>query len=131
MPQEHGAKEKLVNAYNRMMERISRSSREGGQQPLRQQIDAAKEKAVGSGELTGDEAERVGEYVHRDVREAAHYLADTGHELATWMRFDLEMIEQRMWEAFSLVADQTRLQLLEFELPPRSEPHMYRDQDQQ
>ncbi|MEJ2554264.1 MAG: zinc ribbon-containing protein, partial [Gammaproteobacteria bacterium] len=72
-----------------------------------------KEKAVELGELSREEAERIGDYLRRDLEDAGEYLADTGSELSSWLHFDVELVEDRLWEAFTAAADQTKLAYLE------------------
>ncbi|MBK1618674.1 hypothetical protein CKO42_09555 [Lamprobacter modestohalophilus] len=112
--QEHPKTEdRLVKAYEQMLERAREAVNEAEEATpkLRAMLDNARDHMVELGELTREEAHKVAEYIERDIEDAAHYLADTGEDLRAWWRFDLELIEQRMLEAFSSVADQTRIQL--------------------
>ena len=108
--------EKLVQAYNRMMERVKGLLEQAEKQTvmgLSHSIEAAKDKAVELGELSREEAERIGDYLQRDLEDAGEYLADSGEELGKWLQFDLKLVEERLWEAFTAAADQTKLALLE------------------
>ncbi len=106
--------EKLVNAYNRMLERVKKYASEKGAR-LMEGIDKAKEKAVELEELTIHEAEEIGDYLRRDVHDAGNYLAETGDDLKAWLRFDVQLIEDRYLDMFLAVADQTKLELLKLE----------------
>lgn len=112
---------KLIQAYDRMMERVKTSLETFEQVErdalpnLQRAIEEAAETAVELGELTREEAKLVGTYVKRDLKDAGHYLATTGDDLAKWLRFDLELIEERLWDLFSSAADKTRLELLAFQ----------------
>ncbi|WP_295885826.1 zinc ribbon-containing protein [uncultured Thiohalocapsa sp.] len=103
----------LVDAYDEMLKR----TREGIEQAqesapkLRHMLEQVRDNMVELGELTREEAAKITDYVERDIEDAAHWLADTGEDLREWWRFDLELIEQRMLDAFTSVADQTSLQL--------------------
>ncbi|MEO7557700.1 MAG: zinc ribbon-containing protein [Gammaproteobacteria bacterium] len=111
---ENDTSEKFVRAYNRMLERVKAALEQAEQDTLptvQQHIEIAKKKAVELGELTRDEAEKIGAYVKRDLHDAAQYVADTGKELATWLRFDLKLIEQRVLDVFATMVDRTRLEL--------------------
>jgi predicted RNA-binding Zn-ribbon protein involved in translation (DUF1610 family) len=110
--------EKLVHAYNRMMERVKdalKQTEENTLEALRYNIDLAKEKAVELGELSREEAVKIGDYLRRDLEDAGEYLADSGAELSSWLQFDVEQVEERLWEAFTAAADQTKLAYLELE----------------
>lgn len=111
---EPGANEKLVQAYNRMLERIKTALEHAEQDALptlQQNIEAAKKKAVALGELTREEAEKIGAYLKRDLHDAAEYLRATRQELSDWLRFDLGLLEDRIAEMFALMVDRTRLEL--------------------
>ena len=115
---DEGAIERLVQGYRRMMERLKAAIEEAGEEAkptLEENLRRAQEKAVELGELTREEAEKVAGYLRRDLEDAAHYLEDTGSELAQWLRFDLELIEDRLLDMLLTVADRTRLELAEFE----------------
>ena len=74
-------------------------------------IDEAKEKLSALGEFTEEELEKASEYLKRDLRDAAAYITETGEDLKTWLGFDLELLEERMAEAFFKAADQTTVEL--------------------
>lgn len=107
-PEDH-----LVRAYDEMLQR----ARDGidasaeGTPVLREMLERVRDTMVELGEVTREEALRISEYVQRDIEDAAAYIIDTGEDLRAWWRFDLELIERRILEAFSGVADQTSLQL--------------------
>jgi len=111
--QEKGG-EHLPRAYEQMLERargfLERTRRET-LPTLRQSIDEARERAVELGELTREEADHVGEYLHRDLEEAAAYLSYTGKGLADWLHLDIAGIEARFYDSMSVMVDHTRLEL--------------------
>lgn len=105
---------RMVSAYDRMLERVNVALEHAEHDTLpslRRNIDQAREKAVELGELTREEAERIASYIERDVKDAADFLARSQQALADWLRFDLELIEHRLLEMFTNVADRTRLEL--------------------
>jgi polyhydroxyalkanoate synthesis regulator phasin len=103
----------LVEAYERMLKRTRErlDEAEDAAPKLRDWLAKARDHMVELGELTREEANKISEYIERDIEDAAHYLADTGEDLKTWWRFDLQLIEDRLLDAFTSVADQTSLQL--------------------
>ncbi len=117
--------DKLVQAYNRMMERIRHALGKAESKALpsiRHSVDKARETAVELEELTHDEAEKVAYYLKRDVQDAGRYLAETSHELGDWLRFDIDRIEDHLLEFFSLVADRTTIELLELQEELEKDP---------
>jgi len=111
---EQNLDQKLIAAYDKMMARVAKLLDTAEQQALpvlQQNIEKAKLQAIELKELTKDEAEKLGAYVRRDLHDAADYLEQTGQELSTWFSFDLELVEDRLFEVFAKVADKTRLEL--------------------
>jgi rubrerythrin len=115
---EHPNRDRWKNAYDDMMMRVRTAIEEAEESTLpvlQRMIHTARDTAVELGELTRDEAEKVAYYVQRDLEDAGQHLAETGHELGDWLRFDVELIEDRLLDALSLAADHTRLEMLKFE----------------
>jgi polyhydroxyalkanoate synthesis regulator phasin len=105
--------DRLVDAYEEMLKRTKDGIDQAQESApkLRQMLEQVRDNMVELGELTREEATKLADYVERDIEDAAHWLVDTGEDLRAWWRFDLELIEQRMLDAFTSVADQTSLQL--------------------
>jgi polyhydroxyalkanoate synthesis regulator phasin/ribosomal protein L37E len=109
--------DKLVEAYERMLKQTHESIEKTQAETVpkfREILDKARDNMVELGELTREEAHKVSEYIQRDIEDAANYIAETGQDVRDWWRFDLQLIEQRMMDAFSKVADQTSLQLAQW-----------------
>jgi hypothetical protein len=106
--------DKLVDAYEHMLKRTHETIERAEKETVpafREMLDRARDNMVELGELTREEANKVAGYVERDVKDAARYIAETGEDLKKWWRFDLDLMEQRMLDMFSDVADQTSVQL--------------------
>ncbi|WJW74884.1 zinc ribbon-containing protein [Thiohalobacter sp. IOR34] len=115
---ENSPGERLVQAYNRMMERLRAAIEEAEEKAiptLEENLHAAQDKAVELGELSREEAERIATWLRRDLEAAGDFLARSGSELAAWLRFDVERVEERLLEMLFTVADRTRLELQRFE----------------
>jgi len=119
------ATDKLVQAYNQMLER-ARHIIDGAENKalptLRSSIDKARETAVELEELSHEEAEKIAYYLKRDMQDAGKYLAESSEELGGWLRFDLDRIEERLLEIFSRVADQTRIEWVELQQELEQDP---------
>jgi len=107
-------KDKQVNAYNRMLESIKsfvvEAEKEFGPK-IQFGIAAAKDNVAKLGELTQHEVDIIGGYLHRDLHDAGDYLRENGKELADWLKFDIALIEDRLIDTFSVLADQTKVEL--------------------
>ena len=109
--------DRMSEAYERMLERVDEvleKAEKSAIPNLRKALDQAREKAVELNELTREEAEKLTDYVERDMQDAARYLSQTGEEFRNWWRFDVKLVEQRMMEMFANVADRTRVELERF-----------------
>lgn len=122
----------FVRAYRQMMERMKIRLEELEQAEkaalpyLNASIEHAAEKAVELGELSREEAQLIRSYLQRDFEDAGRYLATTERDLRTWLRFDLELLEDRLLDFFQRGVDQSRLELLAFEAPlARTEEERY------
>jgi hypothetical protein len=106
--------DKLVDAYDRMLRsthaHMEKAPREESP-AFRELLDKTREALVEGGELTREAATKAADYLERDIKEAARYIAETGEDLKKWWRFDRDLVEARLLEMFSRVADQTSLQL--------------------
>ena len=104
--------EKLEQAYEKMVERVHNLWDSGeGQHSLKQAILHARDKAEELQEITREDANKVADYVSRDLHEMGSYLHETGEELRDWFRFDVGLIGDRILEKLISVADKTRLEL--------------------
>jgi hypothetical protein len=101
--------DKLLSAYEQMLVRVKESPK--SLHTLSERIDRAKEKALEFEELSREEAEKMAYYVKRDLHDAAHFIVETEHELADWLRFDLTLLEERFIDLFSTMEDPTRTEL--------------------
>jgi hypothetical protein len=118
MSDRHSNREKWQNAYDDMVMRVRTAIEEAEESTLpalQRMIHRARDTAVELGELTREEAEKIAYFVQRDLQDAGRHLAESGHELGDWLRFDVDLIEDRLLEALSLAADHTKLEMLQFE----------------
>lgn len=107
-------KEKLVHAYDRMMEQwhALMEQAEEGIEDLSEKLKKARDDVAEADNLTRDEAEKVSEYLKRDLKNAGEYLEDSGHDMGDWLHMDLELIEWSLLDMFLSTADRTKLDLL-------------------
>lgn len=109
-PNEQRSTQHHVRAYDAMLARV-RDLMQQAQPHLSHALDTAQDKAVELDELTREEADRIAGYLRRDIEDAASYIGEHGEEFKDWLRIDLQLIEQHVFEQFSHLVDQTRLQL--------------------
>lgn len=111
-------KHREVRGYERMLERLRHSLNDAGEETgprLRRGLARARAELVELGELGHEEADRIADWLRRDLEEAAAYTARTERDLGDWFRMDLQLIESWLWDHFRRVADDTRLEWQQFE----------------
>ena len=104
------AETSLASAYDRIVRRLSKSSFETADSSsaiLKKMVDDAIELEQAAEEMTSDELYLLAEYVYRDMHLLAQYIHNTGEELAAWLNFDLNILEQSAKQQFLHLADQT------------------------
>jgi hypothetical protein len=109
--------DRMVVAYEKMLQRVDElldKAEETAIPTLKKGLEQAREKAIELNELTREEADKIASYVERDLHDAASFLHQTGDEFRNWVRFDLQLIEDRILDMFASVADKTRLELGRF-----------------
>ena len=110
--------EKWLTAYDDMMMRVKTAIEEAEESTLpvlQRYIHNARDTAIELEELTKEESEKIAYYLQRDLEDAGKHLAETGHELGDWLRFDIHQIEERLLSVLASVADHTRLEIQQFE----------------
>lgn len=109
--------EAMGEAYELMLERIAegvdrlRKAEKEAEPEMARLLAEAKEKSVELGELTREEADRVAEYLDRDLKAAGGWLADTGEEFKEWLGMETALISDHFLDMFIKAADQTSLEL--------------------
>ncbi len=108
--------EPIVDAAADKAEPIVDAAADKAESALNAALDSARQKASELGELSREEAEKVSGYIKRDLEDAADYLNREGGELKDWLKFDLDVVEQRLAQLFSESVDHTREAIARLEL---------------
>lgn len=106
--------DKLLDAYDTMVERLHDTVEKAEKlaiPTIDQNLQQAKEKAVELGELTREEANKVADYLKRDIDDISVYLEETQEEFSDWLAFESTLIEGKIGDWLDLIADTTKLQL--------------------
>ena len=117
-----GQSARLLAAYQTMLERV-RAHLHEDQLALHHAIERVAETAVELEELTREEAQLLSAYLKRDLQDAGQYLSENGRSFGEWLRFDLELVEERLLELFQSAADRTRLEQLALEHDLEQQTH--------
>jgi len=105
--QNHQIQDKPIHAYMAMMGQLQQSLTEIEEKAgprLHEKLDEAKERLVTEGELSRNEADKIANYLWRDIHDAGEFLAETGEPLDEWLYFDQSLVEDKFWQIFNDVA---------------------------
>lgn len=74
---------------------------------IKEEIDKAVQLEADIEKLTEDEVSLLGAYVKRDIEHLKQYLLETERGLADWLKFDALLVETKLLEVLTSIADQT------------------------
>ncbi|MCW8884682.1 MAG: zinc ribbon-containing protein [Motiliproteus sp.] len=102
--------------YNRLLERVylSIDGFEKRSWPfIKEKIEEAAEVELAAEEMTREELDLLQAYLKRDLKDLGYYAHKTGEGVASWLKFDLNILEQRVVEMLKELADKTRIEQVE------------------
>ena len=115
---ENQDREKLVAAFEHMIESVSQSLHEA-EEALAPTVDEmvhnAQQLAREIFTLSQEEAESLGSTLKRDMHKANEVLNQQGKELHDWFSFDLALVEDKFTDMIARAADKTWLDFRAFE----------------
>ena len=123
----HSSTNRLVETYNQMMAHIREAfeNTDTSDLTLQKALNNAKDQAAHLGEVSMEEAHEISEYIKRDINDAAEYMMETSAEFGDWLMLDIEILERKIIDMFLSVADRTRVELEQFQNPPREPVEYY------
>ena len=107
---------KFVEAYDKLMEHLYEAM-DDTLHSVADAMEIAKEKVSELGGLTQEEVNEVADFLMRDIEHAAEATPTVSDKssLAEWFKFDIDLIENFALDAFSNLADKTRIELARIE----------------
>lgn len=113
-------------AYERIIHRVEESLEKAEEvtlEELKHGIDQAIEFEEDVEELTKQEISLLGAYLKRDLESLNRYIGQTGKGLAEWLKFDMDLLGNKLRSLLNQVADKSvvELQGLEEELAEHGE----------
>lgn len=122
----HDPLDALGEAYETLLEKSmkeAQKTKSTSGPDLHKVIDEVAQKSSDINELTGEKAMKIGEYLKRDLLDAANYLEKTGKAFKDWLGFDLALIEDHLRDDFIKAADQTTVELLQLKQQAAAAPY--------
>lgn len=104
----------LTQGYEKLLKRVEKtlsSVTEHTEDTLSQALGKAKERAIELEELTQEEADKVHEFVTRDLYSAGLHLVEEERDVADWLRLNLLLIEKKLLHRFTALSQAAKLEL--------------------
>lgn len=98
---------KLVDIYHRILELAESKLDQFEHVTVPDALENAKQTVIQLEEATVEDAENIVMFISRDLEDAAQHVHETGENIKFWLGFDVDYVEQHLWQAFSRVADRT------------------------
>ena len=118
----------LGEIYETMYEHVAENLHDAKEKSgplIHELIDEAKEKAKKVEEVTEEDAEKLANYLRRDLDEAITYLSETEYALRDWLGFETSILKNSLIHAMLDTADKTTLALLRMK-ENTHKPYKYR-----
>ncbi len=115
----------LGEVYEKLYENIVkgiRNAEEKSTAALHKIIEDARDTAVELGEVSKEEAEKLGDYLKRDLSDVIEHASKTGGELKDWLGFETTLLETEILDKLLDVADPTTVELFKLKLESRPTP---------
>ena len=114
-PLHHDPVQIIGDVYERILERAMEDFKKAEEKTapvLHKMIDKARDKVTELEELSKEEADKLSDYMKRDLADAAEYMSETGNELKGWLGFETRLIEDKLLDLFAQAADKTTIELV-------------------
>ena len=114
-PLHHDPVQIIGDVYERILERAMEDYKKAGEKTgpvFHKMIDKARDKVTELEELSKEEADKLSDYMKRDLTDAAEYMSETGNELKGWLGFETRLIEDKLLDLFTQAADKTTIELV-------------------
>ena len=117
--------------YERMLnfvKDVAHEAEDGLSIKLQYLTDKVRQRADSLGEYTREEIDQVADYLQRDIQDAAEYLSKEGKELQDWLKFDVELVEDKVLELLSGAINTTNIELDELSRTAQQENLWYKNE---
>ncbi len=106
----------LITAYNQMIQEMQNIFKPSDLPyvTLQKALDVSKRQVLRNGQVSAEEIYEIGEYIKRDINDAAEYMMENSADFFDWLSLDIEIIERKVINTFLSVADITRQELEQF-----------------
>lgn len=105
--------QRLIKAYKNMLEYLHQlvGKAQDAKPEMQHALEKAREKTVELGELTKEEADKISDYIMRDLHDAADFIEKNSAEFKDWISLEVDLIEDTILDSLPPLVDETRLAL--------------------
>ncbi len=118
-PLHHDPIDTLGEAYEKLYEHVAKSLHDAEEktEPLfHKLLHEIRDKASEIKELSQHDAEKIADWIKRDMIDLTNYLQETEHELKDWLGFEITLVENEFLDLLLKAADQTTAKLLQMKV---------------
>jgi len=104
----------LIQGYEKLLQRTEETLNATAKHTktvLKQALSTAREKSIELGELTQEEADKVHDFVTRDLYDAGQHLLQEERELSDWLHLNILVIEKTVLNRFTKLSQAAKLEL--------------------
>ncbi len=105
----------LGSVYEKMHEHVAENlhnAKDRSGALIHELIEEARQKAVDIGDVAEEDAEKLANWLKRDLDDAISYLSETEYAFKDWLGFETSLIKNEFISAMLATADKTTLALL-------------------
>lgn len=106
--------ERLIKGYENLLERAEQtltSAVDKTEGELIKGLNAARERAIELGELTREEADKLHDFVTRDLYAAGRHLTEEERDITDWLRLNALLVEKTLLHRFTQLSQAAKLEL--------------------
>lgn len=108
-------KQDQAELYKRLLHQLSERLDKFEHESVPEALEHVKKTAFLCEEVTEEEAQNIALFIQRDLTDAAYYMHQTGENIKFWWGVDVDYMEDKLWQVFSLVADRYIIDKLVFD----------------
>jgi len=115
----------LGDAYESMYENTAKEFHKAEEKTtpvLHGLIDKAKQEVIEAEKISQQDADKLAEYLKRDLADFINHLSQTGKELKDWLGFEATFLETELFDYLLNAADPTTVELTKLKLETTPAP---------
>ena len=113
----------LGSVYEKLFEHVVSNIKSLQNMTLAELLQQSQNEVSEISELSQEEADKVSDWLHRDILAISDYVRTSEHEFEDWLGFETALIESSMLYLLSSIADKTTVELLQLKEQATASPY--------